>query len=114
MRFRWLTLGAVGGSAIAFLIKLLPGKRKSVGTLEASSTLQQLAKHTSIPVPKLAGELKKPAAEVLSLLDGLEEQGLVQLSNDTGSSSVRIAAITKAGRDRIAQGRPKGESKAST
>ena len=46
--------------------------------------------------------LKLTAEDTLRLLTELEARGAVQLSGDQGSGHVRIAAITKAGREQVA------------
>ena len=55
------------------------------------------------PVPELASRLKLSTHETVRLLTDLEERGAVKLSPDHGIEHVRIAAITQAGRDQIAQ-----------
>jgi len=61
-----------------------------------------LAIHTSASLPDLSSRLKLTAEDTLRLLTELEARGAVQLSGDQGSGHVRIAAITKAGREQVA------------
>ena len=93
-----IALTAIG--AIGLLWKAVAGKRPSPDTLKV---LRLLATHTSAPVPELASRLKLSTHETGRLLTDLEESGAVKLSPDHGIEHVRIAAITQAGRDQIAQ-----------
>jgi IclR helix-turn-helix domain len=95
---KW-ALGLVG--AIAVLVKLMPSQRRA-GSPDATALLRYLATHTSSPIPEAARHAKMSAEEALRLLLTLEEQGLVKLSEDKGLTNVRIAAITKAGREQVA------------
>jgi hypothetical protein len=94
-----LALGVVG--AVAFIVKFMPGKRAQKSP-DAKTLLRHLATHTSSPIPELARQAKMSAEDTLRLLVTLEERGLVQLSDDKGLANVRIAAITKAGREQAA------------
>jgi hypothetical protein len=94
-----LALGIVG--AIALLVKLMPGQKRAVPP-GAAALLQYLATHTSSPIPEVARHARMSADEALRLLLTLEELGLVKLSEDKGPTNVRIAAITKAGREQVA------------
>ena len=96
---KWLALGAVG--ALAFIVKFMPGKQGATSP-ETMTVLRYLATHTSSPIPELARHAKMSDGDALRLLATLEERGLVQLSDDKGSANVRIAAITKAGREQAA------------
>jgi DNA-binding MarR family transcriptional regulator len=94
-----LALAALGALGVAATVaKLRRGKTPP----QATRLLKHLATHTSASVSELSSRIKLSVTETVRLLDGLEERGLVQLSGDQGSSHVRIAAITKAGREQVA------------
>ena len=95
---KWLALGVVG--AVAFVVKFMPGKKASKSN--AMTLLRYLATHTSNPIPELARQAKMSDEDALRLLVTLEKRGLVKLSDDKGLANVRIAAITKAGREQVA------------
>jgi DNA-binding MarR family transcriptional regulator len=96
---KWLALGIAG--ALAFVVKFLPGKRGAKSP-DAMTLLRYLATHTSSPIPEIARQAKMSTEDAVRLLVTLEEQGLVKLSEDKGLANVRIAAITKAGREQVA------------
>jgi hypothetical protein len=96
-----LALGAVG--VLGLLVKIVGDKRQARMPPDGQRLLGYLATHTSSPVPELSSRLKLTAEDTLRLLVDLEQRGWVQLSGDQGSANVRIAAITKAGRERIAE-----------
>ena len=96
---KWLALGVVG--AIAFIVKFIPGKQAAKSP-DAMTMLRHLATHTSSPIPELARQAKMSDEDALRLLVALEERGFVRLSEDKGLATVRIAAITKAGREQVA------------
>ncbi len=96
-----LALGAVG--VLGLLAKMAGGKRQARMPPDGQRLLRYLATHTSSPVPELSSRLKLSAEDTLRLLVDLEQRGWVQLSGDQGSVNVRIAAITKAGREQIAE-----------
>jgi hypothetical protein len=80
------------------------GRRKEARAVVSRHTQSSsAAAHTSAPVPELASRLKLSTHETVRLLTNLEERGAVKLSPDHGIEHVRIAAITQAGRDQIAQ-----------
>jgi DNA-binding MarR family transcriptional regulator len=89
-------LGALG--LYAAVAKL----RRAKASPDARRVLEHLATHTSASLPDLSSRLKLMPEDTLRLLTELEERGAVQLSSDQGSGHVRIAAITKAGREQIA------------
>lgn len=94
-----LALAAVGAlGVVAAVVTLRRGKMPP----EATRLLHHLATHTSAPVSDLSSRVKLSVDETVRLLDRLEERGFVQLSGDQGSGHVRIAAITKAGREQVA------------
>lgn len=96
-----LALGVIG--VLGSLAKTIGDKREARMPPGAPKLLGYLATHTSSPIPELSSRLKLPAEETLRLLVDLEQRGWVQLSGEQGSGNVRIAAITKAGREQIAQ-----------
>jgi DNA-binding IclR family transcriptional regulator len=100
-RLKRIALTAIG--AIGLLWKAVGGKRHAPSSPDTLKVLRLLATHTSAPVPELASRLKLSTHETVRLLTDLEEGGAVKLSPDHGIEHVRIAAITQAGRDQIAQ-----------
>jgi DNA-binding MarR family transcriptional regulator len=98
-RLKRIALTAIG--AIGLLWKAVGGKRHAPP--DTLKVLRLLATHTSAPVPELASRLKLSTHETVRLLTDLEEGGAVKLSPDHGIEHVRIAAITQAGRDQVAQ-----------
>jgi DNA-binding MarR family transcriptional regulator len=98
---RQLALGAVG--VLGSLAKMIGDKRQARMPPDAPKLLGYLATHTSSPIPELSSRLRLPAEATLRLLVDLEQRGWVQLSGEQGNANVRIAAITKAGREQIAQ-----------
>jgi DNA-binding MarR family transcriptional regulator len=97
-RLSGLALGAA--ALIAFVAKVIARKHRP-GT-DTHKLLQHLATHTSSPIPELASRIGLPIEAVSRLLIDLEQRGFVQLSEDKGSTHVRIAAITNAGRGQVA------------
>ena len=96
---KWVALGVAG--AVAFIVKFMPSRKLSKSS-EGMTLLRHLATHTSSPVPELARQAKVSDEDALRLLATLEKRGLVKLSDDKGLVNVRIAAITKAGREQVA------------
>jgi DNA-binding MarR family transcriptional regulator len=96
---KWVALGLAG--AVAFIVKFMPGKKLSKSS-EWMPLLRHLATHTSSPIPELARQAKMSDEDALRQLAALEKRGLVKLSDDKGQANVRIAAITKAGREQVA------------
>ena len=97
---KWLRRLALTLAPLGLLAKVLIDRRRTRGLSPgASRLLGYLANHTSAPVPELSSRLRLPPDETLRLLTELEQSGLVQLSGDQGAESVRIAAITKSGRE---------------
>lgn len=95
-RLALTALGALG--LYAAVAKL----RRTKASPDAKRLLEHLAMHTSASLPDLSSRLKLTAEDTLRLLSELEARGAVQLSGDQGSGHVRIAAITKAGREQVA------------
>jgi DNA-binding MarR family transcriptional regulator len=95
-RLALTALGALG--LYAAVAKL----RRTTASPDAKRLLEHLGMHTSASLPDLASRLKLTAEDTLRLLTELEGRGAVQLSGDQGSGHVRIAAITKAGREQVA------------
>jgi DNA-binding MarR family transcriptional regulator len=100
-RLKRLALTAIG--AIGLLMKAVGGKGGARSSPDTLKILRLLGTHTSASVPELASRLKLSTNETLRLLTDLEERGAVKLSPDHGIEHVRIAAITQAGREQIAQ-----------
>jgi len=98
---KWLRWWAVAVGPLGLLVKMVVDKRRSRVSPDAVKMLAYLATHTSGPVPELSTLLKLAPEDTLRLLTELEQRGLVQLSGDQGIGHVRIAAITKAGRERV-------------
>ena len=99
--FKWLRRAALTLAPLGLLAKMVIAKRRSRVSPESSKLLRYLATHASGPVPEIASRLKLGLEDTLQLLAELEQRGLVQLSGDQGIGHVRIAAITKAGRERV-------------
>ena len=97
--FKWLKRTALTLAPLGLLVKMVIDKRRSRVSADSSRLLGYLATHASGPVPEIASRLKLPLEDALRLLAELEQGGFVQLSGDQGIGHVRIAAITKAGRD---------------
>jgi DNA-binding MarR family transcriptional regulator len=95
-RLALTALGAIG--VLAAVVK----KRGAKVSPDAKRLLEHLATHTSASLPDLSSRLKLTADDTLRLLTELEAKGAVKLSADQGSGHVRIAAITKAGREQLA------------
>jgi DNA-binding MarR family transcriptional regulator len=95
-----LSLAAFGALGLVAAVARLRQKRKA--SPDALKLLRYLATHASAPVPELSSHLKASAEDTLRLLTELEGRGFAQLSGDQGSGHVRIAAITKAGREHVA------------
>jgi DNA-binding MarR family transcriptional regulator len=95
-RLALTALGALG------LLAAVAKTRRATASPDAKRLLEHLATHTSASIVDLSSRLKLTADDTLRLLTDLEERGAVQLSTDQGSGHVRIAAITKAGREQIA------------
>lgn len=94
-----VALGVIGSLG---LVAALVNKRGRVRP-DALKLLKHLATHTSSSVPELSSRMKLSTDEAARLLADLEMRGFVQISGDHGSGHVRIAAITKAGRQHIAK-----------
>jgi len=96
--FTRLTLGAIGAlGLLAAVVKRGPKKASP----ESLRLLKHLAKNKSSSVPELSSRLKLTTDETERLLAEFEKRGWVQLSGDQGAAHVRIAAITRAGREQI-------------
>ena len=100
-RLKRIALTAIG--AIGLLWKMASQKARGRSSPDALCALRLLATHKSAPIPELASRLKLSPDETLRLLTDLEERGAVKLSQDQGVEHIRIAAITLAGREQIAQ-----------
>jgi DNA-binding MarR family transcriptional regulator len=98
-RLKRLALGAIG--ALGLLATIIRKARKKAPP-DALRLLKHLATNKSSSVPELSSRLKLTADDAARLLEDLEQRGWVQLSGDQGVGHVRIAAITKAGREQIA------------
>ena len=96
---KWLRRAALAIGPLGWLAKMLINKGRARVSPESSRLLGYLAIHASGPVPEIASHLKLRLEDTLRLLTELEQRGLVQLSGDQGIGHVRIAAITKAGRE---------------
>jgi DNA-binding MarR family transcriptional regulator len=99
--FKWLRRAALTLAPLGLLVKMVIDKRRLRVSADSSRLLSYLATHASGPVPEIASRLKLGLEDTLQLLAELEQRGLVQLSGDQGIGHVRIAAITKAGRERV-------------
>jgi hypothetical protein len=106
--FKWLRRAALTLGPLGLLVKMVIAKRRSRASPNSSKLLGYLATHASGPVPEIASRLKLGVEDTLQLLVELEQCGFVQLSGDRGTGHVRIAAITKAGRERVVKS-PVGE-----
>ena len=95
----WLRWLAVAVAPLGILVKMVVDKRRSRVSPDGMKILAYLATHTSGPVPELSTVLKLAPEDTLRVLTELEQRGFVQLSPDQGIGHVRIAAITKAGRE---------------
>jgi predicted ArsR family transcriptional regulator len=71
---------------------------------DGEKALRILARGVSAPVPEVASGLGLSPERATEILTGLEERGLVQLSADQGPGHIRIAAITKKGREFLGDG----------
>jgi len=98
---KWLRWLAVAVAPVGLLVKMVVDKRRSRVSPDGVKILAYLATHTSGPVPELSSLLKLAPEDALSVLTELEQRGFVQLSADQGIGHVRIAAITKAGRELV-------------
>jgi DNA-binding MarR family transcriptional regulator len=98
-KLKRIALSAIG--AVGILVQVVARRSRSRLSPHAKSVLRQLATHTSASVAELALRRKLSEHETLQLLTELEERGFVQLSPDHGIGHVRIAAVTKAGREQI-------------
>jgi DNA-binding MarR family transcriptional regulator len=96
-----LALGTIGALGLLAAFVRTGRKRASPNALRL---LRHLATSKSSSVPDLSSSLKLKADDASRLLADLERRGWVQLSGDQGAGHVRIAAITKAGREQIASG----------
>jgi DNA-binding MarR family transcriptional regulator len=96
---KWLRWLAVAVAPLGILVKMVVDKRRSRVSPDDVKVLRYLATHTSGPVPELSTLLNLAPEETLRVLTELEQRGLVQLSADQGIGHVRIAAITKSGRE---------------
>ena len=99
---KWLKWLVVTVGPLGLLAKMVVDKRRTRVSSDGSKILRYLAKHTSGLVPALASRLKLTPDATSMILAELEGQGFVQLSEDQGTGHARIAAITKAGRERVA------------
>jgi DNA-binding MarR family transcriptional regulator len=98
---KWLKRLALAVAPVGLLMKMIIDKRRKRTSPAGSKLLSYLDRHTSASVPELSSRTKFPIAETTRLLDELEQRGLVQLSGEQGMEHVRIAAITKAGREQV-------------
>ena len=98
---KWLRWLAVAVAPLGLLVKMVVDKRRSRVSPDGVKILAYLATQTSGPVPELSTLFKLTPEDTLRVLTELEQRGFVQLSADQGISHVRIAAITKAGRELV-------------
>jgi DNA-binding MarR family transcriptional regulator len=96
-----LALGVIGALGLLTAV-VRKGRIKSKP--DALRLLRYLSKDKSSSVRELSSKMKLSIDETARLLGDLEERGWVQLSGDQGAGHVRIAAITQAGREQIADG----------
>ncbi len=98
---KWLRWLVVAVGPLGLLVKMVVDKRRPRVSPEGVKILAYLGTHTSGPIPELSTQLKLPPDDTLKVLTELEQRGFIQLSGDQGIGHVRIAAITKAGRELV-------------
>jgi DNA-binding MarR family transcriptional regulator len=102
--FKWLSRLALIVAPLGVLVRMVVKKRGARTSPDATKILKYLATHTSAPVPELSSRNNLPPNDTSRLLVDLEQRGFVQLSAEQGIEHVRIAAITRAGREQLNQG----------
>jgi DNA-binding MarR family transcriptional regulator len=100
-KLKRIALTALGG--VGMLLEVLARRGRSGLPAEGTRLLRHLATHTSASVPDLSSSASLSQAETSRLLTDLERRRFVQLSPDRGVAHVRIAAITKTGREHMAR-----------